>query len=108
MVAQVEKKSMQQGLNSSRLPTFTAQESQRILGKILHLNDQSWTSHDDLFKNLFLGTWDFFGLNHYTTTYTENLPNNNTVPSFFSDQETNDYHDESWPSYDRAYFKQCM
>ena len=44
------------------------------------------------------GTWDFFGLNHYTTQYIVHQPNNLSVTTYWDDQETYEYQDDSWPT----------
>uniref|UniRef100_A0A672V7R2 Lactase n=1 Tax=Strigops habroptila TaxID=2489341 RepID=A0A672V7R2_STRHB len=50
MKTKIRERSLAQGLNQSRLPEFTESEKQRIKG-----------------------TYDYFGLNHYTTVLTYNL-----------------------------------
>ena len=47
-----------------------------------------------------LGTWDYFGLNHYTTQLIVHSPNNLSVTDYWQDQETIEYQDESWPEYE--------
>lgn len=76
MREKIDRKSDAQGLNQSRLPEFTEDEKQMILG-----------------------TSDFFGLNHYTTQYceepgTEDLSN---PPSYYKDGDVVQWKDESWP-----------
>ncbi|KAJ8046000.1 Lactase-phlorizin hydrolase [Holothuria leucospilota] len=76
MREKIDRKSDAQGLNQSRLPEFTEDEKQMILG-----------------------TSDFFGLNHYTTQYcaepgTEDLSN---PPSYYKDGDVVQWKDENWP-----------
>ena len=71
----VADKSAKQGLSQSRLPEFTAQE-----------------------KEFIKGTGDFFGLNHYTTTYavdTDYVVSD--PPSYYNDQNAGSFKDDSWP-----------
>lgn len=43
-----------------------------------------------------LGSWDFLGLNHYTTALTK--PSDEPgPPGFFGDQDTHTYFNASWP-----------
>lgn len=77
MKEKIERKSIAQGLNSSRLPEFT---------------------DDDKLRNV--GTSDFFGLNHYTSVYCrsadeEDLSN---PPSYYKDGDTVQWKDEDWPA----------
>ena len=44
------------------------------------------------------GTWDYFGLNHYTTQLIANGPNDFNVTDYFSDQEILEYRDPDWPT----------
>ncbi|CAH1801974.1 unnamed protein product [Owenia fusiformis] len=72
MKAAVYNKSMAQGLDASRQPSFTEAEKQEIKG-----------------------THDFFGLNHYTTQLIE--PRDWEFESWEQDQEAKEIRDPSWP-----------
>ncbi|XP_004616567.1 lactase/phlorizin hydrolase [Sorex araneus] len=72
MKTRIRDKSLAAGLNRSRLPEFTESEKRRING-----------------------TFDFFGLNHYTTVLAYNL--NSQIPSFDSDRGVASISDRSWP-----------
>uniref|UniRef100_A0A8C3M8V1 Uncharacterized protein n=1 Tax=Geospiza parvula TaxID=87175 RepID=A0A8C3M8V1_GEOPR len=71
----IRERSLAQGLSKSRLPEFTESEKQRIKG-----------------------TYDYFGLNHYTTvlTYNQNYPKG--VMSYDSDRGVATVTDRSWLS----------
>lgn len=68
----IDRKSAEDGLPESRLPSF----------------DAEWTQ-------MINGSWDFLGLNHYTTMYVQNKPGRAT-PGWSYDQETEISIDESW------------
>ncbi|PIK52496.1 putative lactase-phlorizin hydrolase-like [Apostichopus japonicus] len=77
MKEKIARKSAAQGLASSRLPEFTEEE-----------------------KDMIKGTYDFFGLNHYTTQYCvdsdqEDLSN---PSSYYKDADVFRWQDSSWPS----------
>ncbi|KAF4522510.1 hypothetical protein B566_EDAN002595 [Ephemera danica] len=79
----VLKHSLQEGFNESRLPEF----------------GQQWI---DYIKGTFIdgtGTYDFFGLNHYSTNYVQQRDFNFTVlePSFLGDSEALLTFDPAWP-----------
>ncbi|NWT52263.1 LPH hydrolase, partial [Erythrocercus mccallii] len=63
MKRRIRERSLAQGLSKSRLPEFTESEKQRIKG-----------------------TYDYFGLNHYTTVLTYNLNYPKGVMSYDSDR----------------------
>ncbi len=73
---QIDEKSALQGFPESRLPTFTAEESEEIAGSS-----------------------DFLGINHYTTALTYPTPPEdidlNDV-SWFADADVIDYQDSKW------------
>ncbi|XP_062845591.1 lactase-like a isoform X2 [Trichomycterus rosablanca] len=71
----VGKKSAQQGLSSSRLPTFSPQE-----------------------KSYVRGTCDFLGIGHFTTRYVtqKNFPSNRGS-SYFTDRDLAELVDPLWP-----------
>ncbi|XP_051776283.1 lactase-like protein isoform X1 [Erpetoichthys calabaricus] len=71
----ITKKSAQQGLTTSRLPTFSSQE-----------------------KSYIKGTSDFLGIGHFTTRYVtqKNIPAINS-PSFYSDRDLAELVDPQWP-----------
>ncbi|XP_063017664.1 lactase/phlorizin hydrolase [Melospiza melodia melodia] len=73
MKRRIRERSLAQGLSKSRLPEFTESEKQRIKG-----------------------TYDYFGLNHYTTvlTYNQNYPKG--VMSYDSDRGVATVTDRSW------------
>lgn len=68
----VDRKSQEEGRNSSRLPSF----------------DPAWSLY-------IKGTWDFLGLNHYTTELVE--PATGGSPGWGGDQDTRTFQDPSWP-----------
>ncbi|XP_061227072.1 lactase-like protein [Neopsephotus bourkii] len=71
----VGKKSSQQGLGTSRLPTFSAQE-----------------------KTYIKGTSDFLGIGHFTTRYVlQNFPSVQ-VPSYHTDYDLTELVDPKWPA----------
>ncbi|XP_072030792.1 lactase/phlorizin hydrolase-like [Amphiura filiformis] len=71
----VGNKSIAQGLNESRLPSFTEEE-----------------------KAMIKGTGDFFGLNAYTTTVVKDKPNSNSEPHYEEDQDVERYQPDEWPT----------
>ncbi|XP_057286505.1 lactase-like protein, partial [Pezoporus wallicus] len=72
----IGKKSAQQGLGTSRLPTFSAQE-----------------------KTYIKGTLDFLGIGHFTTRYVlqKNFPSLQ-VPSYHTDYDLAELVDPKWPA----------
>lgn len=74
----VAEKSKQQGYSASRMPEFTEEE-----------------------KALVKGTFDFFGVNHYTsflvTANDEYKKGNNAVPSLLDDIDVGEHVPEEWP-----------
>ncbi|XP_077992282.1 lactase/phlorizin hydrolase-like, partial [Glandiceps talaboti] len=72
---QVGNKSIAQGFNESRLPTFTEEE-----------------------KAYIKGTADFFGLNQYTTTICVHDVNPNSEPNYEQDQDVTRYQKDEWPT----------
>ncbi|NWY48330.1 LPH hydrolase, partial [Sylvia atricapilla] len=75
MKRRVRERSLAQGLSKSRLPEFTESEKQRIKG-----------------------TYDYFGLNHYTTVLAYNLNYPKGVMSYDSDRGVATVTDRSWLS----------
>ncbi|KAM9629680.1 lactase/phlorizin hydrolase [Morphnus guianensis] len=73
MKTRIRERSLAQGLNRSRLPEFTESEKQRIKG-----------------------TYDYFGLNHYTTVLTYNVNYPAGVQSYDSDRGVASVADRSW------------
>ncbi|NXC54898.1 LPH hydrolase, partial [Aleadryas rufinucha] len=73
MKTRIRERSLAQGLSKSRLPEFTESEKQRIKG-----------------------TYDYFGLNHYTTVLTYNLNYPKGVMSYDSDRGVATVTDRSW------------
>ncbi|NWR48103.1 LPH hydrolase, partial [Regulus satrapa] len=73
MKKRIQERSLAQGLSKSRLPEFTESEKQRIKG-----------------------TYDYFGLNHYTTVLTYNLNYPKGVMSYDSDRGVATVTDRSW------------
>ncbi|NWW53881.1 LPH hydrolase, partial [Pedionomus torquatus] len=73
MKKRIRERSLAQGLQQSRLPEFTESEKQRIKG-----------------------TYDYFGLNHYTTVLAYNLNYPAGVLSYDSDRGVATVSDRSW------------
>ncbi|NXS97457.1 LPH hydrolase, partial [Jacana jacana] len=73
MKKRIRERSLAQGLTQSRLPEFTESEKQRIKG-----------------------TYDYFGLNHYTTVLTYNINYPAGVLSYDSDRGVASVSDRSW------------
>ncbi|NWX39572.1 LPH hydrolase, partial [Steatornis caripensis] len=73
MKMRIRERSLAQGLSQSRLPEFTESEKQRIKG-----------------------TYDYFGLNHYTTVLTYNINYPAGVLSYDSDRGVASITDRSW------------
>ncbi|XP_010210648.1 PREDICTED: lactase-phlorizin hydrolase [Tinamus guttatus] len=73
MKTRIQERSLAQGLSQSRLPEFTESEKQRIKG-----------------------TYDFFGLNHYTTALVYNLNYPAALASYDSDRGVASVFDRSW------------
>ena len=70
---QIAEKSALQGFNKSRLPEFTEEE-----------------------KLLIRNSSDFFGLNHYSTSYIEDKPSDINWVDYYADQDTEGSYDPSW------------
>ena len=74
--SQIDEKSLLQGFAKSRLPKFTQEESEEILGSA-----------------------DFLGINHYTSFLTYPTPNQlrkvNEV-SYFTDSDVSEFQDPKW------------
>ncbi|XP_029289220.1 lactase-like protein [Cottoperca gobio] len=72
----VGRKSVQQGLGTSRLPTFSPQE-----------------------KSYIKGTCDFLGIGHFTTRYItqKNNPSGRSSSSYFTDRDLAELVDPRWP-----------
>ena len=70
------RKSTQQGLGTSRLPSFSSQE-----------------------KSYIKGTCDFLGIGHFTTRYItqKNYPASRGGASFFTDRDLAELVDPRWP-----------
>ncbi|XP_009872454.1 PREDICTED: lactase-phlorizin hydrolase, partial [Apaloderma vittatum] len=75
MKTRIRERSLAQGLNQSRLPEFTESEKQRIKG-----------------------TYDYFGLNHYTTVLAYNFNYAAGILSYDSDRGVATISDRSWLS----------
>lgn len=75
MKQNVAKRSEEEGFTESRLPEFTDE-------------DVEWIK----------GTYDFFGLNHYTTKYATaaDYEIRNKEPHWIYDTQTETWQDESW------------
>lgn len=75
---------MEQGYSKSRLPEFSNEEIEYIKG-----------------------TYDFFGINHYTTYYAKKSNNKNTFkqPSFEHDRGIEVFQDPSWPESQSSWLK---
>ncbi|NWI80822.1 LPH hydrolase, partial [Dryoscopus gambensis] len=82
MKKRIRERSLAQGLSKSRLPEFTESEKQRIKG-----------------------TYDYFGLNHYTTVLTYNLNYPKGVMSYDSDRGVATVSDRSWLSSGSGWLK---
>ncbi|XP_071354139.1 lactase-like protein isoform X2 [Trachinotus anak] len=72
----IGRKSVQQGLGTSRLPTFSPQE-----------------------KSYIKGTCDFLGIGHFTTRYItqKNNPSGRSSSSYFADRDLAELVDPRWP-----------
>ncbi|KAF0041054.1 hypothetical protein F2P81_006952 [Scophthalmus maximus] len=72
----IGRKSVQQGLGTSRLPTFSPQE-----------------------KSYIKGTCDFLGIGHFTTRYItqKNYPSGRSSSSYFTDRDLAELVDPRWP-----------
>ncbi|XP_026031603.1 lactase-like protein isoform X1 [Astatotilapia calliptera] len=72
----IGRKSVQQGLGTSRLPTFSPQE-----------------------KSYIKGTCDFLGIGHFTTRYItqKNNPSGRSSSNYFSDRDLAELVDPRWP-----------
>ncbi|XP_042351503.1 lactase-like b isoform X2 [Plectropomus leopardus] len=72
----IGRKSVQQGLGTSRLPTFSPQE-----------------------KSYIKGTSDFLGIGHFTTRYItqKNYPSGRSSSSYFTDRDLAELVDPRWP-----------
>ncbi|XP_053375783.1 uncharacterized protein LOC123534954 isoform X1 [Mercenaria mercenaria] len=73
MKQQIDRRSKEQGLNKSRLPPFSEEE-----------------------KRLINGTYDFFGLNHYTSVLVSHHKCNISDSSYNCDRELNEDKDPNW------------
>ncbi|NXI38882.1 LPH hydrolase, partial [Galbula dea] len=73
MKTRIRERSLAQGLSQSRLPEFTESEKQRIKG-----------------------TYDYFGLNHYTTVLTYNIKYPTGILSYDSDRGVASVTDRTW------------
>ncbi|XP_018320177.1 myrosinase 1-like [Agrilus planipennis] len=74
MKENIGSRSAAQGFSRSRLPQFTSDEIEYIRG-----------------------TYDFFGLNHYTTKMINNVPVINNSVLFENDMQSELYRNSSWP-----------
>jgi beta-glucosidase/6-phospho-beta-glucosidase/beta-galactosidase len=76
MIDRIGERSEKEGFNKSRLPEFTSQEIEDIKG-----------------------TYDFIGLNHYSTSLTQWIEDNEIgKPSSLNDISVKVYDDDSWES----------
>lgn len=84
MKNRIEKISLEQGYSKSRLPKFSTEEIEYIKG-----------------------TYDFFGINHYTTYYAKKSDSINTTkqPSFEHDRGIDIYQDPAWPESQSSWLK---
>lgn len=83
MKERIKKRSEEQGYTKSRLPEFTADEIEYIKG-----------------------TYDFLGLNHYTTySVKANAETNFVEPSFEHDRGVEVFQEASWPSSASSWLK---
>ncbi|KAL9699331.1 hypothetical protein quinque_002772 [Culex quinquefasciatus] len=86
MIERVDRFSQQQGFAKSRLPTFTAEEINKLRGSS-----------------------DFFGFNTYTTYMVRKNDDQNSqgfpVPSFDHDRGVVEYQDETWPETGSSWFR---
>ncbi|XP_068051279.1 lactase/phlorizin hydrolase isoform X1 [Anomalospiza imberbis] len=82
MKRRIQERSLAQGLSKSRLPEFTESEKRRIKG-----------------------TYDYFGLNHYTTVLAYNINYPKDVMSFDSDRAVGTVTDRTWPRSGSAWLK---
>ena len=78
-------KSEAQGFEKSRLPEFTEEE-----------------------KAFIKGTGDFFGLNHYTTSYAFDVEDTiSENPSYYNDQNVGSFKDAAWPGSGSGWLQVC-
>jgi len=77
----VDRKSKEQGLDESRLPTFTDEQ-------------REWVK----------GTSDFFGLNHYTTQIVESVETGGD-PNYFNDKDAVETQDPEWEASGSSWLK---
>ena len=70
---QIDAKSELQGFPESRLPQFTANDSVEILG-----------------------SYDFLGINFYTSKMVYPETGDITIPSYYEDQDVGEYYDPNW------------
>nr|XP_003478769.1 lactase-phlorizin hydrolase [Cavia porcellus] len=82
MKTRIRDRSLAEGLNKSRLPEFTESEKRRING-----------------------TYDYFGINHYTTVLAYNLDYPSSVSSFDADRGVAVITDRSWPASGSSWLK---
>ena len=76
VLLQIDAKSELQGFPESRLPEFTAEESNEILGSS-----------------------DFLGINFYTSTIVYPRPGDISTPSYYEDKDVGGYPDPNWYRY---------
>ena len=72
-IFQIDTKSELQGLPESRLPEFTANDSAEILG-----------------------SYDFLGINFYTSKIVYPEAGDITIPSYYEDQDVGESYDPNW------------
>lgn len=82
----VAQKSKEQGFSKSRLPEFTDEE-------------KAWV----------VGTSDFFGVNHYTSTLVSSTEHKklNAIPSYEDDVDVGYFVPSEWPSSASSWLKVC-
>lgn len=85
MKDKIAQNSLEQGYPRSRLLEFTPEE-------IAYLK----------------GTYDFFGLNHYTTAMVKHKSLTLTIPSLLDDVSAEIYHDPTWPLSASIWLKVCI
>ncbi|KAK7088806.1 lactase/phlorizin hydrolase-like [Littorina saxatilis] len=78
----VASKSLGQGFNASRLPAFTEEE-----------------------KRLNKGSYDFLGMNHYTTNVISDRPNDHSDVNYEVDQDMDSRADPCWPGTEASWLK---
>ncbi len=114
MKERILNKSLDQGYSESRLPAFTQDEIEMIKGLCVYEIERSkicvFTNFSQRFNiaripcgveiilvSFTSGTWDFFGLNHYTTDYVKHQDMGIDPVSYETDRDLYTYMDPDWP-----------